>query len=186
MENQMLNPAVMELQNLSKQEKDVHQKARYDVALLYVEGHSRQDISTFLHIPYRTAAYYISLYQKGGAQALKLGKAPGAKKKLTDEQEKELYETISNHTPEEAGVGIFANWTAPLACEYVKERFGVSYSERGMRDLFYRLRLSYTRPTYTLKKADPEKQEAFRKTFESLKKTCCMRKLTRFCLRTNP
>lgn len=170
MENQMLNPAVMELQNLSKQEKDVHQKARYDVALLYVEGHSRQDISTFLHIPYRTAAYYISLYQKGGAQALKLGKAPGAKKKLTDEQEKELYETISNHTPEEAGVGIFANWTAPLACEYVKERFGVSYSERGMRDLFYRLRLSYTRPTYTLKKADPEKQEAFRKTFESLKK----------------
>ena len=140
MENQMLKPAVMELQNLSKQEKDVHQKARYDVALLYVEGKSIQDISVFLHIPYRTAAHYVSLYKKGGAQALKLRKAPGAKKKLTDEQEKELYETISNHTPEEAGVGIFANWTAPLACEYVKRHFGVIYSERGMRDLFNRIR----------------------------------------------
>ena len=178
MENEMLNPAVMELKNLSKQEKDVHQKARYDVALLYVEGKSIQDISVFLHIPYRTAAHYVALYKKGGARALKLGKAPGAKKKLTDEQEKELYDTISNHTPEEAGVGIFANWTAPLACEYVRGRFGVDYSERGMRELFYRLRLSYTRPTYTLKKANPEKQEAFRETFESLKKNCCTKKST--------
>ena len=38
MENKTLNSAVMELKNLSKQEKDVHQKARYDVALLYAEG----------------------------------------------------------------------------------------------------------------------------------------------------
>ena len=178
METKTLNPSVMELRHLSKQEKDVRQKARYEVALLHAEGKSSQDISEFLHIPYRTVAWYVSLYEKGGAQALKLGKAPGAKKKLTDEQEKELYDTISNHTPEEAGVGIFANWTAPLACEYVKVHFGASYSPRGMRDLFYRLRLSYTRPTYTLKKADPEKQEAFREEFESLKKNCCMRKLT--------
>ena len=178
MENKTPNPSIMELRHLSKQEKNVHQKARYEVALLHTEGKSSRDISEFLHIPYRTVAWYVSLYEKGGAQALKLGKAPGAKKKLTDEQEKELYDTISNHTPEEAGVGIFANWTAPLACEYVKVHFSVSYSPRGMRDLFYRLRLSYTRPTYTLKKADPEKQEAFRKEFESLKKNCCMRKLT--------
>ena len=171
MESKTLNPSVMELKNLSEQEKNVHQKARYDVALLYVEGKSIEDISVFLHIPYRTAAHYIALYKKGGAQALKLGKAPGAKKKLTDEQEKELYEIISNHTPEEAGIGVFANWTAPLACEYVRGHFGVDYSERGMRELFYRLRLSYTRPAYTLKKANPEKQEAFRETFESLKKT---------------
>ena len=96
----------MELRYLSKQEKDVHQRVRYEVALLH------EEISEFLHIPYRTVAWYTSLYEKGDTQALKLGKAPGAKKKLTDEQEKELYETISNHMPEEVGVGIFANWTA--------------------------------------------------------------------------
>ncbi|RKI35521.1 winged helix-turn-helix domain-containing protein, partial [bacterium D16-59] len=32
---------------------------------------------------------------------------------------------------------------------------------RGMRDLFYRIGLSYTRPTYTLNKADSEKQDAW-------------------------
>ena len=74
-------------------------------------------------------------------------------------------------TPEEAGVGIFANWTAPLACRLVEERFQVKFSERGMRDLFYRTGLSYTRPAYTLNKADPEKQDAFRQQFEDLKKT---------------
>ena len=39
-----------------------------------------------------------------------------------------------------------------------------------MRELFYRIGLSYTRPTYTLNKADPVKQEEFRKSFEERKK----------------
>ena len=39
-----------------------------------------------------------------------------------------------------------------------------------MLNLFEWLGLSYTRPTYTLDKADPKKQEQFRKTFETLKK----------------
>ena len=115
METKTPNPSIMELRHLSQQEKDVRQKARYEVALLHAEGKSSQDISEFLHIPYRTVAWYVSLYKKGGAQALKLGKAPGAKKKLTDEQEKELYDTISNHTPEEVGVGIFANWPVNMS-----------------------------------------------------------------------
>ena len=57
-----------------------------------------------------------------------------------------------------------------MACQYVKKQFGVEFSERGMRDVFYRLRLSYTRPTYTLAKADPVKQEAFKERLEQLKK----------------
>ena len=53
MENKTPNHSIMELRYLSKQEKDVHQKARYEVALLHAEGKSSQDISVFLHIPYR-------------------------------------------------------------------------------------------------------------------------------------
>ena len=40
-----------------------------------------------------------------------------------------------------------------------------------MRDVFYRLKLSYTRPTYTLAKADPVKQEEFKERLEPIKKT---------------
>jgi len=38
-----------------------------------------------------------------------------------------------------------------------------------MLDALHRLGLSYTRPTYTLAKADPQKQEEFKKDFEFLK-----------------
>ena len=40
-----------------------------------------------------------------------------------------------------------------------------------MRDLFKRIGLSYTRPTYTLEKADTEKQNEFRENFEVKKRT---------------
>jgi hypothetical protein len=40
-----------------------------------------------------------------------------------------------------------------------------------MAEVLYRLNLSYTRPTYILKKADKQKQEAFKEDFKTLKKT---------------
>ena len=154
----------------SKNEKSVKQKNRYDVVLLYMEGYSRKKISEILHIPLRTVSYHILSYEKGGMESLLIIKQPGAQKKLTDKQETELLSVISTQTPEEVGLGVFANWTAALACAFVKQKFGISYSSRGMLNLFERLGLSYTRPTYTLDKADPKKQEQFRKTFETLKK----------------
>ena len=160
-----------ELLRLSKQERNVKQKNRYDVVLLFLEGHSRSEISQVLHTPSRTVSAHIAAYQKSGISALFIKKQPGRQKKLTAAQEQELKEIIATQTPEEAGVGIFANWTAPLACQLVEQRYQVKFSERGMRDLFYRIGLSYTRPTYTLDKADPQKQEDFRQEFDVVKKT---------------
>ena len=99
-----------------------------------------------------------------------LGKAKGRERKLSAEQEDELYRVVSEKLPKDVGLEPFCNWTAPLACKFVKKRFGVEFSERGMRDVFYRLRLSYTRPTYTLAKANPEKQEEFKVRLEGIKK----------------
>ena len=159
------------LLTVSKAEKNVRQKMCYDAVLLYMEGYPRKQISQILHIPLRTVSDHISHYKKGGIEAPVLKKQPGAPRKLSDAQEAELLSVISTKTPQEAGVGVFASWTAALACAFVKQRFGVSFSTRGMLNLFQRRGLSYTRPTYTLNKADPEKQAEFRKTFETLKKT---------------
>ena len=159
------------LLSASKTEKNVKQKMCYDAVLLFMEGYPRKQISQILHIPLRTVSDHISHYKKGGIEALVLIKQPGAPRKLSDAQEAELLSVISTKTPQEAGVAVFANWTAALACAFVEQRFGVSFSTRGMLNLFQRLGLRYTRPTYTLNKANPEKQEEFRKTFETLKKT---------------
>lgn len=61
------------------------------------------------------------------------------------------------------------NWTSPLVRDYIKDTFEVTYSDRGTRGLLYRLGFSCTRPTYTLAKADPAKQAAFRADFEVVK-----------------
>lgn len=162
---------IAKLLGLSKAEKKAKQKNRYDVVLLHLEGHKSREISELLHTPVRTVNTYIAAYKKGGAAALVIKKQPGAEKKLTDEQEQELYDVISKHTPEEVGIGVFANWTAPLVCEYVKRKYQVTFSKRGMLNLLHRIKLSYTRPTYSLAKADPEKQAKFRRELESIKKT---------------
>lgn len=114
---------------------------------MYFEGYARKQISEILHIPHKTVCGHISNYKKGGLKALRPVRQPGVPKKLTGTQEKELVSIIVSQTPEEAGIGIFANWTAALACSLVKERYGVSFSVRGMLNLFERVGLSYTRPS---------------------------------------
>ncbi|MCL4352034.1 MAG: winged helix-turn-helix domain-containing protein [Firmicutes bacterium] len=58
------------------------------------------------------------------------------------------------------------NGAAPLVQRFIKNRCGVTFSERGVRHRLYRLGFACTPPTYTLAKADPDKQTAFRETFE--------------------
>ena len=74
-------------------------------------------------------------------------------------------------TPEDVGFDGIKNWTAKLACLWVLKEFGVQYKDNGMLDMFHRLKLSYTRPTYVLAKADPQKQQQFKEDFEAIKKS---------------
>ena len=145
-------------------------RIRYDAIRLHLEGRSGYEIAGILDMSYDSIRDYINAYNKSGITGLALKPKPGRTKKLDAGQEQQLYECISTKLPKEVGLEPFANWSAPLACKWVNKQFGVSFSERGMRDVFYRLKLSYTRPTYVLKKADPVKQEAFKADFESIKK----------------
>lgn len=76
---------------------------------------------------------------------------------LTDEQEAKLIEVVTNHTPDEVGFPNRKNWYADIVRQWVFDNFGVQYSYTGMIDLLHRLNMSYTRPTYTLAKADSQK-----------------------------
>ena len=155
----------------SKHETYAKQKNRYDAVILWLEGRPRKSISEVLHTPLRTVSAHILAYQSGGIDALAIKKQPGAKRKLTEAQEQELYSIISSQTPEEAGVGIFANWTLDIIRKLIEQKYDVSYSFQGVHVLVHRLGLSYTRPTYVLKKAAPEKQVGFLEKWEALKKT---------------
>jgi putative transposase len=145
-------------------------KTRYDAVRLSYEKRPYVEIARILDLTYQTVSTYVKSYKESGIAGLTIKESPGRAKKLTEEQEKQLYDCISTKLPKDVGFKPFVNWTAPLACKWVLKEFGMQFSERGMRNVFERLELSYTRPTYVLKKADPVKQEAFKDEFEHLKK----------------
>jgi len=154
---------------LSRKTKDVRMKLRYDAIRLYLQGRTTTEIADILATTYQTVRNYINAYIEKGTEGLEIKQPPGRETKLSKEQEQLLYDCISTKLPRDVGFAPFVNWTAPLACQWVRKEFGVTFSERGMRNVFQRLKLSYTRPTYTLKKADAEKQKEFLETFEEFK-----------------
>lgn len=162
---------IAELKKLARKSRDARQRRQYDIVRLYLEGRKKPEIAEIMDMSLQGIYNVLNRYRAKGVEGLVLGKAKGRERKLNAEQEAKLYKVITEELPKDVGLGPFCNWTAPLACKYVKEHFGVDFSERGMRDVFYRLKLSYTRPTYTLAKADPVKQEEFKERLEELKKS---------------
>lgn len=162
---------IAELKEQARKSKTARQRRQYDIVRLYLEGWKKPEIAAIMDMSLQGIYNVLNRYKAKGTEGLILGKAKGRERKLNSEQEGELYKVISEKLPKDVGLEPFCNWTAPLACKYVKEHFGVDFSERGMRDVFYRMKLSYTRPTYTLAKADPVKQEEFKDRLEGIKKS---------------
>lgn len=140
------------------------------IRLVY-EGYSIQEAAKITNCSEKTVYNNLNKYDEGGIAALYRKPNTGRVNKLTSVQEEELYNVIKTKMPNEVGFAPFANWTSFLAVKWIDQNFNVKFSDRGVRNLFKRLALSYTRPTYTLKKADPEKQEAFKEAFEQVKKS---------------
>lgn len=165
------NPAIREIKAAMKANKDLRMHERYQTILMHLHDVSNKEISTIIGRSLSTVYNYIHAYSKGGIEGLKLEYSPGRPRQLTSEQEQQVYQTIVNQTPVDVGFPAKMNWTSPIIRQWIEQEFGVLYSDRGTRELLYRLQLSFTTPTYTLAKADPVKQEAFKKEFEKYKKT---------------
>jgi len=160
-----------DIKKLIRKTKNAVMIRRYNVILLHMKGLNNTQISEMLEIDRKAVGRYVQSYKAGGIDNLIPKKSPGRPCLLNEFQEQELHMTINNNTPEEVGFDGIKNWTAKIACEWVLRKFGISYSVNGMLELFYRLNLSYTRPTYVLAKANPKKQAQFIEDFESIKKT---------------
>jgi transposase len=164
-----------EIKAAMKEIKDKRMYERYQCIFLFLSGESRQRITTILNRNIDTIGSYIRTYCKDGLQGLELNHSPGRPTRLTPEQEQELHQTIVNKKPVDVGFPAHMNWTSGLIRQWIEKQYQVKYAERGIRQLLYRLGFSYTKPTYTLAKADPEKQEAFKQEFEEIKKIAPVR-----------
>ena len=158
------------MRKLHRETKNSVMQRKYLAICLHMEGNTNKRIADIIGLDEHTISIYINTYDAQGTEGLIPKKSPGRPKLLTDEQAQKLYETISEKAPDDVGFDGVMNWTAKIACLWVLQEFGIQYKISSMWALFQRLKLSYTRPTYVLAKADPQKQEQFKKDFDEEKK----------------
>lgn len=162
--------AIQDIKAAMKENKDLRMHERYQTILMILRGESYENIANVTGRNISTLYNYSKAYRENRLDGLKRGHSPGRHRKLTPEQEQLLYQTIINQTPVDVGFPVEMNWTSPIIRTWIKQAFNISYSDRGTRELLYRLQLRFTKPTYTLAKADSVKQEAFKQAFETIKK----------------
>jgi putative transposase len=154
---------------MMKNAKDRRRFERYQAVYLHLDGYKMKEIAKIIGRQPVTVSSYISNYKKMGIEGLVLKYSPGKPSKLSKDQKDILVETVATKIPADVGFTAKYNWTLALVVEFVKNKWDIAYSLKGMSLVLHSLGLSYTRPTYTLEKADPEKQKEFTEiTFPAL------------------
>ena len=164
------NPKMQELKAAIKDNRDKSMHIKYMVIYHHLKGATNVDIASMFDLCAHTVGKYIYKYKSNGLSALVPAPKSGAPKFLTQEQETKLKEVITVNTPDNVGFPNRNNWNASLAIQWLYNNYGIKYSNSGMLKVLHRLGLSFTKPTYTLAKADSKKQEEFKASFEDLKK----------------
>jgi transposase len=142
-----------EISRRYKQEKNPRFRERLHCLLLKDRGHTNTEVAEMLLVVPETITDWLNVYQEGGLEALCRLETGGSDGWLTPDQIAQLQAELDKH--------VFQ--TAKQVCAWVQDRFEVTYSERGMRDLLRRL--GYTRQKAHLvpAQADLEAQADFLK-----------------------
>ena len=112
---------------------DKNEQMRLQALLLYKNGLNPGKIAKDFSVNRSTVHRWIKRAEKEGLSSLKCKPGRGVKPFLTTEQLSELKKALSKPIPTDDGS--FRGWQTKDAIQFVKERFKISYSESGMRQL---------------------------------------------------
>lgn len=151
-----------ELAELKDQHRREHERRyadRIKALLLWDSGWTLEQISEALLLDESTIRRFRKLYEDQGLDRLLDDDWKGSERRLTQQQERKL----SEHLQEQVYVSTKA------VADYVKTRFGIEYSQRGMHHVLRRLGFVYKKTKLVPGKADAERQKAFLQVYEDLK-----------------
>lgn len=122
-------------------------------------GYYACEASKLLNVHRDTISAYVRKFNQGGMDALlHRGSSPGKPPLLSPEQEAEVRQMIEHSTPAEEGFGCESSWDTRILKHVLEEKYAITMTRMGIGKMLKRWGFSYTRPTYTLKRADPGKQ----------------------------
>jgi len=139
---------IKELQTQYKQERDRRIAERILCVILYAQGHNLKEIKRMLLVGIRTLKKWIRNFIAQGVDALRQWGYEGQDCNLSDEQWAEVEEELARK-PYRRARDVAA---------FVKERFSIEYTERGMQALLRRKGYRYIKVRLVPGKVDEDKQ----------------------------
>jgi transposase len=154
------------LRELIGAENNAKQRDRYRVVLLAGEGLGdtpeieREQIAAVVGRSRQFVDQWVGRYRQGGLALLVPQKQPGARSKLTTEEQQELIKWLEEGPSEDEKL---AAYNGPILLEKIKERFGKFYSLNGIYALLHRLGYNDLMPRTTHPDTDPGQLADFKK-----------------------
>src|SRR3982751_1150313 len=102
----------------------------------------------------KTIYTWLAKARAGGRQALLSRSAPGPRRKLSDQQLRELADLVITTDPRDHGFPV-ALWTREIVRQLIEARFGVQLTVASVGRTLHDLGLSAQRPLYRAEQADP-------------------------------
>ena len=142
------------------------EESRYDHRLhgilLVSEGISCYEAGRILGEDSRTMERWVRRFNEKGFNALREGKRPGRKSKLTPQQMNIISADLRRNPGE---FGYEQNlWDGKLLMHHISVKFHIQVGIRTCQLIFHRLEFRRRKTRSVISKGDPEKQDAFKNT----------------------
>ena len=154
------------LMELVRETVNAKQRDRYRVVLIAGQGLAdkpeleREEIAAAVGRSRQFVDQWVVRYRRGGIEALIPQRQPGAKPKLTLEQQRQLCVMLDAGPDPEEGL---AAYNGPILREKIERLFGQVYSLNGVYALLHRLGYNDLMPRPNHPDRDPAALEAFKK-----------------------
>jgi transposase len=152
-----------QLRREAKRTDDADVSRRMLALALVLEGKSRGEAAISCGMDRQILCDWVHRYNAQGLQGLQNRTAPGAKPRLSPEQEREVAELVRTG-PDLAEHGV-VRWRRIDLAHVIEQRYGVKLAERSVGDLLRRLGFRRISVRPRSPKQDVATQEAHKKTF---------------------
>ena len=155
-------PIILGLQDEIRRSSESRYDHRLHGVLLVAQGMTCREVAHLLGDAPRTVEYWIHRFEDEGLAGLAEGDRGGRPRRLSDAQLDEI--GMALREPPSA-VGMEANlWDGKTLSAHIAGRYGVKLGSRQCQRLFRQLDFRLRKPRPVLAHADPERQEAHKKT----------------------
>lgn len=150
MKMRVLPQELAAVKNAMNQEKIPRVHRRYKALYLFLTGKTCKEVGETLGITPITVSNINRAYKKQGLAGMYDKVIPGRPSRLNEQQQADVRRVVLGSNPLELGMGKKDHWTASLIAAYIENRYGYSYSVRGITRMLEQMGIVYIRPHYVL------------------------------------